>query len=433
MARKFAFQENAKKAAEQKIEKKSSWLNDTGAADMKESNHIDRLWDEEKILSDDLVQEFIDLKKYSNREILLSKKFYELKSGGYTAQDYQDVQATTMNKQDVEDCLNRDDNKIELISCYQNKMMTDEWLRLKSFISVLQFSSGIGRNLKYILKINGKIAGFISIASDIIAIGPRDKFIGWTKQRKLENLIYIGIGSTIVPTQPFGFLTNAGKLIALMFYAQQIADDWERYYSRPGDDPCKFVGATTTSLFGLSSQYLGMKKYWKVLGETDGTFELMPQVATYERLRAWNKQMSLMDPEMQEQYRKAFPYATVTSPRKKNLTMYYKNSHFIEKWKARGFTRKDLSAMHKRGVFSARFFENTNEFLRGEITQDDLKPRTTLDFDRADLNGIFNYWKRKWATKRFDQKCDDKKSNEQFVIQIPSNRLTEKGFIKKYK
>lgn len=430
MSRNFAFQEKAKKAAENKEEKRISWLED--AVDMRESNHVDKLWKEEKILTDDLVNEFIDLKKYSSREILLSKKFYELKNGNYTDKDYQEVLSTTMNRQDVEDCLNRDDNHVELVSCYQNKVLTDEWLRLKAFISVLQFSAGIGRNLKYILKINGKIAGFISIASDIIAIGPRDQFIGWEKQRKLENLIYIGIGSTIVPTQPFGFLTNAGKLIALMFYAQQIADDWERYYSRPGDPPCKFVGATTTSLFGLSSQYLGMKKYWKVLGETGGTFELMPHDATYERIREWNKQISLVDAKMQEEYRKAFPYATVTSPRKKNLTMYYKNSHFMDKWKAKGFSRKDLSAMHKRGVFFARFFENTNEYLRGEIEQSDLKPRTTLDFDRADLNGIFNYWKRKWALNRYEQKCDDDQANHQFVMSLPNNKTTEKSFIRKF-
>jgi len=427
--RKFTFQDKHKKTA---IEKPvDTWFDDV--VDIKSTRIAEEWWNKERELTTELMDEFIHLKKYSNRELILSRKYHELKNSRYTERDRQEVLNSVMNVEDVRQIIEgTDEPNIELLSCYKNPLLIEEWMRLRDFISIFPYSSGIGRNLKYILKINTKTAGIISIASDIINIGSRDKWIGWDKPTRLENLIYIGVGSTIVPTQPLGYLTAGGKLLSLTFFAQQIADDWECIYSRPGDPPCKFVGCTTTSLFGINSQYTGMPKYWKTLGETDGSFELLPLDHTYARIREWNKEISRVSQDLSQDYNKKFTHSTITSPRRLHLNFYYKNSNFLTRWKDEmAMTRKDLSSFHKRGVYFAKMFKNTPEFLRGDIEMEELSARDNLDFDREHLPGILAYWKRKWADKRFHKKVDE--APEPFVLRLPDSRTTERSFVRRYK
>jgi len=60
--------------------------------------------------------------------------------------------------------------------------------------------------------------GVISIGSDFISVGGRDKYIGWTTDHKFkyDRLKYTAMGSSIVPTQPFGYNYLGGKFISLM-------------------------------------------------------------------------------------------------------------------------------------------------------------------------------------------------------------------------
>ena len=73
---------------------------------------------------------------------------------------------------------------------------------------------------------------------------------------------------------------NGGKLLSILLYNDRFKFDW---YERYKDI---LVGMTTTSLFGIkNSQYLGMKKYWKPLGETKGNIHLEPLDEYYYKMR----------------------------------------------------------------------------------------------------------------------------------------------------
>lgn len=408
-----------------------SFLDD--AVDLNKDNadkaHRDRLMAESSQLIDDLADELIRLKGYDAREFLLANKFYELQKFNFAEKDLAEYKANICNFSDIQEFMSRDDNNIEIIPCFRDKNLLDEWMKTRAFVHTLYYQQGTGRSLKYIVKVNGKTLGMISIASDVISIGNRERYIGWNEEIKLKNLGHICIGSTIVPTQPVGFSTAAGKFLALLFYHKQFRDDWQRIY---GD---VLVGSTTTSLYGQTSQYLGMKKYWKCLGETTGNFTIFPLGHTYARVRDWNMNIIKYDEKMAELFKKKLKCATNSKP--KHLNFFYRNTSFMDTWKRKtSIEMKNLTTEMKRGVFFAKFYENSLEYLRDEIADSDLKYRTTLDFDPEDTNGIFEYWKRKWGKGRFErllrESPDDQRLTEQFYYDI-SDCNTEEDFIEKYK
>lgn len=243
------------------------------------SDVLDYMWEQESQITKELISDLAFLKGLDNKEFLLYKKFKELKlylneSGGIDL-----MLDKILSFDDISDAMNKSDNKLEILLCNGNKSLSHEWMMIRKFIHSLYYQQGPGRSLRYLIRLNGKNAGIITLASDIISIGCRDRFIGWNKDNKHKNLGYIGIGSTIAASQPFGYLTAAGKLMSLMFFSGQIRNDWEEKY---GD---KLVGCTTTSLYGINSQYNGMPKYWKTLGETTGEFIIFPNIEIYEKVK----------------------------------------------------------------------------------------------------------------------------------------------------
>ena len=101
---------------------------------------------------------------------------------------------------------------------------------LRILIHSMEWSSNPGRNLKYIVKdsVSDKYLGVITIGSDVMRIKCRDEYIGWDKSSKIDKrrLNHIGIASTIVPVQPFGYNMLLGKLLACMCSSEIIRKDW---------------------------------------------------------------------------------------------------------------------------------------------------------------------------------------------------------------
>ena len=85
----------------------------------------------------------------------------------------------------------------------------DAWSVTRRLIHTMEFTANPGRNIKFYVKdeVTDKILGVICLGSDVISIKVRDKFIGWTKEDKLDNglLNHTAICSTICSTQPFGY------------------------------------------------------------------------------------------------------------------------------------------------------------------------------------------------------------------------------------
>ena len=134
--------------------------------------------------------------------------------------------------------------------------MASEWTLYRMLIHTMDWSANPGRNQKYIIrdKTTGKVLGLISLGSDVTSIKVRDDYIGWSKDNKFvdHKLNNTAIASTIVCTQPIGFNMLGGKLIAALTTSSAVRNQWYKDYEDI------LIGITTTSLYGVHSQYNGI-------------------------------------------------------------------------------------------------------------------------------------------------------------------------------
>ncbi|MDA9887260.1 DUF4338 domain-containing protein [Flavobacteriaceae bacterium] len=250
----------------------------------------------------------------------------------------------------------------------------DEFNTIRILTHSLHWKQNVGRNLKYIVvdETSGKYLGLITIASDVVSIQSRDGKIGWNnddkfKKKKINNS---AIASTIVPTQPLGYNFLGTKLIASLCTSKQIRDDWENEY---GD---KLVGITTTSLFGSKSAYNGIR-WWKKMGTTEGKMLLSPSEQHYKFWHNWLKENF----EGYDSLIKTEGGTIVSGPKQKIINKMFQ---------LLGITPTNYFHENNRGVYYAPFYNNTYQFLRGEIGEVELEPHSN---GVGDYEKIMDWWK----------------------------------------
>jgi len=257
-----------------------------------------------------------------------------------------------------------------------------EWVLVRKLIHTMDWNANPGRNQKYYVKdrTTDKILGLVSLGSDVTSIKVRDDFLGWKKEDKFEEhkLNNTAIASTIVCVQPLGFNMLGGKLIASMTTSSNVREQWKKDY---GDI---LTGITTTSLYGIHSQYNGIP-LWKTLGESNGKILIKPDDEVY---LIWNQWLKENHPE---EHLKAI---SNTGPKQNVINRIFRHLEIKPKNYEHGF---------KRGVYFANIYENGKEFLRSEIKEEDLimKPKYQQDTDY-----INNWWKPK-AIRRYTKLFDD--------------------------
>ena len=232
-------------------------------------------------------RKFIDnlnfLKAMSVQESTLYKKWQELNQDLYNTQrkssKYDQLKKRIWRPTDI---TNKDltISEIENLEPYvQIVSSTSSWTALRMMISSMEFTGNPGRNIKFFVKDKNtnSFLGVLSVGSDVTSLGVRDKYIGWTKENKFEHgrLNHTCIGTSIVPTQPLGFNFLGGKLLSALVTSSTIRDAWKEMYDNT------LVGVTTTSLYGVHSQYNGIP-HWKTLGETTGRIGLKPDDEYYK-------------------------------------------------------------------------------------------------------------------------------------------------------
>ena len=194
-------------------------------------------------------------------------------------------------------------------------------------------------------------------------------------QGKLNNIL---VAQTIVPTQPFGYNFLGGKLLSIMLSHQRIQTD---YKSKYGDE---LVGITTTSLFGSFSQYNNIP-CWKKVGSSKGQILIKPNKSEMEYWNDWLK----------EHHRKEFDEAQQkSSPLQKKLMLLYDKL---------SINKSKYKNEQSKGVYFMELYENTNKFLRDEISSNDLLPNI-----KCDLDVLLKWWRNK-AVKRYEKLQQDNK------------------------
>jgi hypothetical protein len=281
-----------------------------------------------------------------------------------------------------------DYDKLKPKMVLHNGDLAETWNAVRTFSSTMKNNSNIGRNLFYVLtdEITNKYLGVICISSDFLDLTPRDSSIGWSRDVKTQQgmINHTAIGSTIVPLQPLGFNYMGGKLLALMCLSDTVQKDWRERY---GD---VLAGVTTTSLYGNTksgglSQYDGLE-HWTKMGFSSGSVAFEPTRKTMNLVFDWIK----------ENYpRKYFEWWEAKNLNGLPLKRDHKNRSLNFAYSKLGIPKELIRTEHQRGIYFSPLYNNTNEFLRKEITEIDL----VKSFDTSEET-LTNIWKTKYAKGR---------------------------------
>jgi hypothetical protein len=267
----------------------------------------------------------------------------------------------------------------------------ETWNAVRTFSSTMKNNSNIGRNLFYILTddVTKKYLGVICISSDFLDLTPRDNAIGWPRDVKTtQNMInHTAIGSTIVPLQPLGYNYMGGKLLALMCLSDTVQKDWKERY---GDT---LVGVTTTSLYGKTkagglSQYDNLE-HWNAMGFSSGSVAFEPTRETKKMVFDWIKK---------NHTKKYFEWWDAKNPQGLPLKRDHKNRSLNFAYSKLEIPKELIRTEHQRGIYFSPLYNNTNEFLRKEITDESL----VKSFDTSE-EALANIWKTKYAKGRIRQ------------------------------
>ena len=260
------------------------------------------------------------------------------------------------------------------------------WTEIRKLIHTMSFDANPGRNVKIYIKdrVSGKILGMISLASDVTSLGVRDTYIGWTQDNKYKDgkLNHTTIASTIVCTQPLGYNFLGGKLIACMATSEVVRKHWKEKYGQT------LIAVGTTSLYGIHSQYNGIP-HFKTLGESAGKVATKPDDSVYEPWHHWIKENKSEEYAIQTAEKEGVD-GPATGVKQKVINMIFKEVGIKAFHYQHGF---------KRGVYFAQMYENGNEFLRNEITEDQLIMKDK--FVQSD-EYTMKWWKPK-AIKRYEK------------------------------
>ena len=273
----------------------------------------------------------------------------------------------------------------------RSKDLPEKWNTARTFISTMKNNSNIGRNLNFFVKDakSSKYLGVICISSDFLDLTPRDTVIGWPRELKTQGgmINHTAIGSTIVPFQPLGYNYVGGKLLALLCLSDEVQNLWKKQY---GDT---LIGVTTTSLYGKTklnglSQYDNLD-HWQKMGFTAGSVSFEPGRDTRYLIREWLKA---------KHSRKYFEWYVAKKPSGQPHKRDHKNRSLAFTYTKLGVPKDIIRTDHARGIYFSPLYNNSYEFLRGEIKEDAL----VKSFDTS-YESLVDIWKTKHAKSRIKQ------------------------------
>lgn len=254
------------------------------------------------------------------------------------------------------------------------------WQIMRTLVSSARNDSTVGRQLRFIVrdKVSKTYLGVICISSEMMNLKPRAESIGFKSAQLvgLGTLQNMANGQSIIPTQPFGSAFNGGKLMALMCLSDVVQKTWEEFYGH------RLVTVSTTSLWGSnksSSIYDGLTPYWKNIGKTQGKAPLKPSDALYVKVKDWllNNHPDVYFNHYIRKRESGQPWMRENKSRALTWTFRYL-----------GIKTKEFTSQHTRGCYFSRLYKNSDEFLRGEISENQLIPA----FDNS-IEALTEFWR----------------------------------------
>lgn len=263
------------------------------------------------------------------------------------------------------------------------------WNTLRRYSHSAEHHNTPGRFMKFLLidANTDKILGFTSIASEMPALRGRDEVIGIKKEVWMAK---DGKGTNnhsvqcpcIASTQPLGYNFLGGKLMATMLTTSVVRNAYFKAYEDV------LVGMTTTSLYGASSMYNGIK-WWDGVGISAGKIYLQPSPDIYDRWHEWLKK-NRTEEYNEKMTQKEGVSGPVTSAKMRVINMIFK---------ACGIKSTDYHHGYQRGCYYSCFYQNGFDFLRGEIDESKLVMKPLFE---KDVQAVLDWWKPK-AIKRYQK------------------------------
>jgi hypothetical protein len=110
----------------------------------------------------------------------------------------------------------------------------------------LGYVQPVGEHLKYLVYAAGRPIACLAWSSAPRHLGPRDRFIGWSKEARRRNIRYIAYNTRFLILPWVAVPHLASHILGRM--ARRLAKDWERIYGHPVyfletfTDPARFRG-----------------------------------------------------------------------------------------------------------------------------------------------------------------------------------------------
>lgn len=260
------------------------------------------------------------------------------------------------------------------IEFVETKDQHDLWETFRARTSSIAYHKNIGRHIRILVKdkTTQKYLGIIALSSDFGDYIARDAFIGWTRHTRYseKKLNYVMNIICCVGLQPVAFNYNIGKLLVAICYSQEVHD---YIFSKYGH---YIACITTMSLNGKSIQYDRMRPYLQLVGYTKGTGTIKINDTLYKECVELLKDINDVD--------------TISKISKRGkLNVIYKVLEILD------IDTALLNHGRQRGCYLGFVGSNAKEFLRGEMpsfNQENIKT----------LTAIVEWWKDRWARKRFN-------------------------------
>ena len=140
----------------------------------------------------------------------------------------------------------------------------------------LGYEGQIGARIKYIITLGKQIVGAISFCSAAYHLGPRDEYIGWSKEERLSKLPHLLTNNRFL-ILPWIHVRNLASHV-LSKSLRQLREDWEKQYEitpymvETFVDREKYLG---TCYIAANWTYLGVTKGY---GRRGNTFEYHGQI-----------------------------------------------------------------------------------------------------------------------------------------------------------
>lgn len=251
------------------------------------------------------------------------------------------------------------------------------WKYVRICVSSAPFLGRPGRsNFVFCIdKNSGGLLGVLEIGSDMQSLGVRDKYIGWSQERKYSGgLNHIGNVGTCVSVEPFGKLTG-GKFMIVGATSSTFTDLWQHKYGE------QLAAVLVTSLFGKSSIYNRLKEF-VYLGNTPGQGTAHVSKAGVKLLKQFVKQNNLR-----------------TRSGGHGLPMDNKSDLLERACAVLKIDRSSIESHQPRGVYFAPLGDDALPFLRGEISAYQPPYR--------DIEQVSQWWLERWYENRLAQFRDE--------------------------